>query len=541
MQASGWAQTSNYSLVRAMRAGTAKIDRYHWETKDEAWYRGHYYSVKAPVLPALTLPVYAVVKAAGGDRWAYDVAIAARSHSSWRWRPTATPQALYGQNRLRTYRVRGRIEQSTAIIWILGLFADVLPALGLMLLVRWAAERIEPGYGTATALTVGLATMILPFSTLYFSHVLAALLGFAAFALLMKERDGPGRPLLLGLAGALAGLAFATEYPLAFAGAVLGFYAISRGDRIRRGLVYAAGCVAGALPLFAYNLAAFGSVTHFSYAGAVKTQGVSGHDVLGSNDSGFFGIGVPSPKVALELLFSSKGLVTLTPVVALGVLGVVLLYRRGKRAEALTIAGVAAVYLVYNSGYWLPFGGGTPGPRFLVPLLPFLVLPIALVWRRFPALTFGLAVPSALFMFTATLTFPLIGNDEVGFWWKLIDAQNFVATAATPLGAGHHWAGIAPVLLAAALATGLGAAVTPRPAAAGARLALAALAGWAVLAVTTPWLLGADQSVLDGDSGAARLIVIYALAGLLAVGATALRARQHAVDDHRATAVPAEA
>src|SRR3954470_6324830 len=311
MQAAGWAQTSNYSLVRALHAGTAKIDPYHWETKDESWYRGHYYSVKAPLLPALTLPVYALLKGAGGDRWSYDTAIAAREHQSWRWRPTATPQALYGENRLRTYRVRGRIEQSTAIIWVLGLFGNVLPTLGLMLLVRWAADRVEPGYGTAAAITLGLATMILPFSTLYFSHVLAALLGFAAFALLMRERDGPPKRRLVALAGLLAGLAFATEYPLAFAGAVVGLYAISRGDRVRRGIAYAAGCVAGSIPLFAYNLAAFGSLTHFSYSNAVQDQGVSGHDVLGSNDSGFFGIGLPNPKVTLELLFSSKGLLTL--------------------------------------------------------------------------------------------------------------------------------------------------------------------------------------------------------------------------------------
>ncbi|MEA2448198.1 MAG: hypothetical protein QOG63_130 [Thermoleophilaceae bacterium] len=542
MQASGWAQTSNYALVRALHGGTAQIDQWHWETKDESWYKGHFYSVKAPILSALTLPVYALLKDAGGDRWAYETARSARENSSWRWRPTATPEALYGQNRLRTYRVRGRIEQATPIIWVLGLFGNVLPALGLMLLVRWAAERIEPGYGTAAALTLGLATMVFAFSTLYFSHVLAALLGFAAFALLLRERDGPERKLLVALAGVLAGVGFATEYPLAFAGAVVGLYAISRGDRIRRGLVYAAGCVTGSIPVFAYNLAAFGSLTHFSYTGAVKDQGVTGHDVLGSNDSGFFGIGLPNPKVALELLFSSKGLFLITPVLALGVLGAVLLYRRGRRAEALTIAGVAAVYLVYNSGYWLPFGGGTPGPRFLVPVLPFLALGLALAWRRFPAVTLGLAVPSALFMFTATLTFPLIGNDDLGFWWKLMKASNFVGTVATPLGAGHHWAGIAPVLIAAAVAAALGVAATPGwRAAFDARWGALAVLGWAALAATLPWVVGADQSVIDGDSGAAVLIAIFAGVALLTVGAAALRARQHAVDDQRAAPLAAEA
>src|SRR4051812_30341909 len=532
MQASGWAQVSNFALVRALSNGTAKIDPYHWETKDESWYRGHYYSVKSPVLPALTLPVYELLKANGGARWAYDTALNARMHRSWRWRPSALPADLYGSNRIRTYHVRGRIEAATPIIWVLGLFGCVLPALGLMLLVRRAGDRLEPGYGVAAAVTLGLCTMVLPFSTLYFSHVLAALLGFAAFAVLWRERDGEGsRLLLVALAGLLAGLAFASEYPLALGGAVLGVYALgARGARLRRGLTYAAGAVVGALPLFAYNLWAFGSVTHLSYANAVKDQGITGHDVLGSNESGFFGVNVPSPRVALELLFSSKGLLTLAPVLAMGVVGAVLIWRRGRRAEAATIGGLALVYLVYNSGYWLPYGGGTPGPRFLMPLVPFLALPLALAYKRFPVTTFALAVPSALFMLTATLTFPLIGNDEVGFWAKLLGAANFEPTVATPLGAGHGWGGIAPVLALAVLGVALAVAASrPLPRVAGdLRLAALAVVGWAVAAVCVPWILGADQSVLSGDGGAAALIAVFAGAGLACVGAVALARRRRA-------------
>jgi hypothetical protein len=528
MQASGWAQISNFALVRALSDGTARIDPYHWETKDESWHRGHYYSVKSPLLPALSLPVYAVLQKAGAKRLAYETAKSSREHGSWRWRPTSTPADLYGNNRIRTYHVRGQIEANTPLIWVLALFGCVLPAGALMLLLRRMGERLEPGYGTAAAVTLGLCTMVLPFSTLYFSHVLAALLGFAAFALLWRERDredGGSLP-LVALAGLLAGLAFASEYPLALGGAVLGLYAISRGNRLRRGLAYAGAAVLGALPLFAYNLWAFGSLTHLSYANAVKEQGVTGHDVLGSNESGFFGIGLPSPKTALELLFSSKGLFTLAPVLLMGVLGVVLLHRRGRRAEAWTITGVALVYLVYNSGYWLPYGGGTPGPRFLMPLVPFLALPLVFAYRRFPVTTIALAVPSALFMLTATLTFPLIGNDDVGFWAKLIDAANFEPTVATPLGAGHGWAGIAPVLIFAALAAGLALVATrPLPIVQGdTRRAALAVAGWGVAAATVPWLLGA-RSAVGGDGGAAVLIAVFAAAGLAAVAAVAIARR----------------
>jgi hypothetical protein len=45
-----------------------------------------------------------------------------------------------------------------------------------------------------------------------------------------------------------------------------------------------------------------------------------------------------------------------------------------------------------DAGYFLPYGGGSPGPRFFVPALPFLLmgLPAALERFRLPTLVLGL-------------------------------------------------------------------------------------------------------------------------------------------------------
>src|SRR4051794_36238814 len=151
MQASGWAQVSNFALVRALSDGTAQIDPYHWETKDESWYRGHYYSVKSPVLPALTLPVYEALRAVGGEGWAYETAKSARKHGSWRWRPLALPADLYGGNRIRPYHLRGGGEGAAPLVWGVGLFGCVLPAVLFVLLVRRMGGRLGPGHGAAAA------------------------------------------------------------------------------------------------------------------------------------------------------------------------------------------------------------------------------------------------------------------------------------------------------------------------------------------------------------------------------------------------------
>ena len=49
------------------------------------------------------------------------------------------------------------------------------------------------------------------------------------------------------------------------------------------------------------------------------------------------------------------------PVLVMGVVGVIAMRKRGYRAEAAVIGAVTALYFLYNSGYWQPLGGGTPG------------------------------------------------------------------------------------------------------------------------------------------------------------------------------------
>ena len=52
------------------------------------------------------------------------------------------------------------------------------------MLVARLGDEVAKGYGVAAAVTLGLATLFLPFSTLLFDHVPAAAFAFAAFAIL---------------------------------------------------------------------------------------------------------------------------------------------------------------------------------------------------------------------------------------------------------------------------------------------------------------------------------------------------------------------
>jgi hypothetical protein len=525
----GWAQSAHYAQVRALADGQAEIDPWHWETKDKAWIDGHFYSVKPPGLALLSLPPHLALDALGADRVAERAAGQAREADQPRWVSNQQPPYLqHGFDGDRAAEVGGRIERYTPLVWVLTLLVAVLPATALLFAVRWVADRIEPGYGTAAAITLGLGTILMTFAAEYFSHVLAAALPFAAFALLFRERQGPPRTVIAALAGLLCGLAVTLEYPAGLAGIVLFAYAISSGPRLARGSAYAAAAFVGALPALAFNTWAFGSPLEFAYGSAVAVQGLDGHAVLGLNDDGFFGIGLPRLDAVVELLISSRGILTLTPVLALTALGTVLVHRRGFRAEAWVIAAIAAAYFVYNAGYWLPMGGGSPGPRFLIPALPFLAVTFAACWRRLPTLTLALAVPSALIMLAGAVTFPLIGENGIATWVERIEAASFEHTALTILGVSSGWIAVAPVLLLALLAAALAARATPITAVDDLAAALVAICFWVGVALVGPSISGDATTPLGAGGKAIWLVGVGAALAFAAVGALAV-ARRRAV------------
>jgi hypothetical protein len=477
-QGIGWNQLAHYALVRALADGSAVVDPYRDETGDVSWVDGHYYAAKAPGLAFATLPLYLAL-----DRLGVKDLMA---------------------------NAPGAADEAVGMLWALGLIGCVLPAVGIALLVRRLGDEVEPGLGVLAAVALGTGTLLLPFATLFFAHVLAAALAFAAFGFLWLRS---GRFALF--AGLLAGLAVVADYPLALAAGLVGLYALSRS--VRTGLAYAAGAIVGALPLLAYQWWAFGSPAQLAYEDAVLVGGTSGHDVLGANSTGFFGIGAPSFGVAVELLFAPVGLLRLSPVLALAAAGVALMFRRGFRAEALLIASVALGYLVYNSGYFQPFGGFVPGPRFLVPVLPFLGVGLAPAFRRLPLTTLALAGCSTALLTAVTITGPLLAFD--GRWHERLTDGWF---------GGRSWLTVVPFVALVGGAAFLAVrAARPRISASEWPTAGAAVGAWLLL-----WLIAPER--LEGWA-AGDVALVSALAALAAVAvfaASQLGARSSLAQSH---------
>jgi hypothetical protein len=390
----GWNGTAHFALVQSLADGTPRIDGHLNQSGDIAYVDGHFFAAKAPGLALFSLPAYVVADRLG----AIPVG-----------RPTSPPPGA----RL----VDGKT------LWYANLTV-VVAFLVLLLVVRWAVERSVGQAGTPVALMLGLGTMLLPFATAYFAHVLAAALAFSAFAVAAYARTAR-RTLELVAAGVLAGLAIVVENPAAMVAAAVALYVASSRPRLPRLGAFAAGALVGIAPLLAFNTWAHGSPLRSSYAHAVLERGTSGHDVLGANDEGLYGVTYPDPGALIDLLVSHRGLFVLAPITALALAGLPGLARRGLRAEALLVAGLTVAMLLYNASYAYPFGGWSPGPRFLILLLPFLALPLADAWLRWRLVTLVVAGISAFWMIAATVAGPLLPDYERPDLWltRIFDGE----------------------------------------------------------------------------------------------------------------------
>jgi hypothetical protein len=311
---------------------------------DRSVYHGRSYSDKAPGMSFLAVPVFEIERTLG----------IARRTGEWK-------------------------AEGDWSLWLMRALTSGVLFLGAVFVVGRLGEAIVPGTGAMTAALFGTATLAAPLAPTFFAHDAAGALSIAGFALLW---GGRARARLFG-AGLCAGTAVLFDYQSGLI--ALALLAYAAWLHRREAAWYLIGCVPPALALGAYDWAAFGSPFRLSYRYVENAY-------TERQRSGFFGIGLPTLGGIKDVLFGSRGLLIWSPVCAVAALGIVLLWRRGLRAEALVAGGVAALFVLVDAGYFLPYGGGTPGPRFLGASLPFLALglPHALARFRLPVLALGL-------------------------------------------------------------------------------------------------------------------------------------------------------
>lgn len=405
-----WNQNSRLNLVLAMvDDDTVVIDRYVANTGDYAIYNGRTYTDKPPGLSFLALPVYLVLSPVL-DLSPVQARLAAIGGGA------AFEQTLREEGSgLGTEKIRFALVQYLLTLVVV---ATASAALGVLLFLALQRLGAAPGAAAFGALAFGLGTSAAPYAGNFYGHQIVAALLFAAFFVAWPQPEERGRPAYARalLCGLLLGWAVISEYPAVLPGAMIGLYAL-----FRRGLRWLGPLVlGGALPLLllvVYDLVAFGTPLPIGYA----------HSALWQNQhtTGFMSITYPRFEALYGLTFGSfRGLFFRAPWLLLAVPGLIAWWRDGRwRAEwwVVLLASLSLLLFYGSSAMW--WGGFAAGPRYIVPLIPFLALPaawfIALLWDRLAwrLAAFALVSLSVALVWVEATASQLFPSDAVRATW----------------------------------------------------------------------------------------------------------------------------
>lgn len=356
-----WNVSSRLDLVYSLAEyGSFRIDSYHKNTGDKVHFDGHYYSDKAPGPSLAAVPAYLLLKLLGVDSEKY---------------------MRYGL----TLLIVGFPSALGAVLlyWITGIFKDITIRSRVMVTLIYA-----------------LGTLAFPFATIFYGHQLAASLTISAFFIILMMKEGRWREssLPLFLSGFLAGYAFISDYPAGISMVLLAGYALVV---LKNKIGIIAWLIGVSIPIafiLYYNYTCFGSPTVSSY---------SLHQTY-SHSKGLLGITWPNPDALWGITFSSyRGIFYQSPVLLLSIPGFYLLSRcRENRAEFILSLMIVLGFFFFNSGYAYWDGVGSVGPRFLIPAIPFLIIPLARSVKRWPIQVILLGILSIIIMLVITATEP---------------------------------------------------------------------------------------------------------------------------------------
>ena len=441
------------SVVAAWDRGTFAIDEVIpilGDHEDKSVSGGRTYSNKAPGLAFAALPVYALLRIV-----------------------LPSPESA-----------------AAPILWILRVLTVTLVCtVALARLARRLVAGPRPAWRETAPLVVAavaLGTPYLFFARSFFAHAWTAALLFLSWdALVASETVASetaqgsrrrGAALFAALAGFLAGWAAISEYTVAPVAGLLALRAVlgPRPRKIVRLLAFVVGAAIPLAKLAFYDAMCFGSPWTLSSA----REAYPSYSRLAG--SGFFGFGLPSPRVAVDYLFHpARGLVLFSPFLVWAIPGFVRWWRasagdddRGgrSRADCGFALAATAVFFLLMCGYPNWHGGWSLGNRYLLPVLffPALAIPYALESPRSRGFFGAAVVLSAATHLLLTASWPYFPDNvpwpaATGSGWFL--ARGWTAPSLLDALRGGGWAALAMTGAAAAVAIALAlrAAEPPTP------------------------------------------------------------------------------
>lgn len=193
-QGEGWNENSRFDMTRAIvQHHTFRIDAYHQNTGDKAYFGGHYYCDKAPGLSLTAIPIWELVR---------------------------ETLHLTGRNALSGRGVIAAEYLSTIVV--VGLPTSLAGVALFLLALEFGASL---GGATFGALVFGLATPMWCYATEFWGHATAAALLLFAYATAFHIRSPYSAQhdlCMSAIIGLLAGWATVTDFTSGPAAALIG-------------------------------------------------------------------------------------------------------------------------------------------------------------------------------------------------------------------------------------------------------------------------------------------------------------------------------
>jgi hypothetical protein len=251
------------------------------------------------------------------------------------------------------------------------LFVAVCNAVAAYLVFKLASMYFAERTSVFIAFAYAFSTISWPFATYFFESDVSAMLDVLAVYLAIRMgRSGPSRLADAVFCGAALGAALTVDYLNAILVPILSvflLYAFRKSlSAFARGFAgFIAASAVGVLLIALYNQAAFGNpllTTEQAYQQTSSLFGAFSYPIL----DGLY----------LDLFSPLRGVFVFCPILILGAIGFYFVPKRREFvSEALLLAACFVGILVPYAMWYNPVGGEAFGQRFLIPVIPFLLVP----------------------------------------------------------------------------------------------------------------------------------------------------------------------
>src|SRR3989344_3807368 len=343
------------SAMAFVDTGEFIVDNYIKGPQDNAFFKGHHYSGFAPGASFLVMPLYLIFKPLMN---------------------IFLPTLLFNYSQIQ---IKVILMNIIATIFLTIPSSTLLSVLLYRFLGYFTENKKDKIW---ISLFFSFGTLIFVYSTGYYRRPIAILLCFLAFYLLykMKHQHLLITPQLLFLIGFILGFAVFIEYTMFILVGFMCLYLLTF-MRTKKLLWFIIGIIIPLILLLTYHYYIFEDpfTTPYMHRASPRAQSITSLSDVFNN--------LPTSETIFGVTFSfERGIFIYSPIILFSFIGIILFFKgRQKKhfTEMIIITLIAFSYIIFNASQLDIWSAGCSfGPRFLMPALPFLMIPLVYSFRR---------------------------------------------------------------------------------------------------------------------------------------------------------------